>query len=184
MATNASAISTAEQLWAANLDQPCELIRGELITMSPAGGYHCGVAGRISGSLSAHTFPRDMGVVFVSEPGFIVQRNPDTVRVPDVAFVMQERLDEYGDYAGFLDLAPDLAVEIISPYDSRPEVEAKAKLWLAAGCPLVLVADPKTRSIKVYQGDDVVCYADPDAVIDGNLAVPGWKLRVRDAFPK
>ena len=91
MATNTSAITTAEQLWAANRDHRCELVRGELVIMSPAGDRH-GIIGGVSAAyLGYYIEENDLGDVLVGEPGFLIERGPDTVLAPDIAFISRER---------------------------------------------------------------------------------------------
>jgi len=96
-----------------------ELVRGELRKMSPAGSRHGVVAAAIIGSLAPFVREHSLGKVFTSETGFLIQRDPDTVRAPDCAFVQTER---FIDTPGYFPGAPDLAVEVISPGDSYSEV--------------------------------------------------------------
>ena len=125
-------ISTADQLFEAPDLGRCELLRGELVMMSPAGSKHGVIALRIGGLLMDFVEPRGLGVVFGAETGFCIASNPDTVRAPDVAFVRRERIGG-GLPEGFFPGAPDLAVEVLSPNDRASEVLAKVRDWLAAG---------------------------------------------------
>ena len=182
MATNASAITTAEQLWAANIDQPCELIRGELVLMSPTGDYHCAAAGEFAGSLWSFTRKQKLGKVCVAEPGNLIERDPDTVRVPDVAYTSHEKLAKEGRTEKFMPYAPDLVVEVVSPTDRPKSVEEKAEMWLAAGCQMVFLLHPKTRIVKQYFADGRVELHTESDVISGGEVVPGWSLAVKDLF--
>src|SRR4051794_34668142 len=89
-----------------------ELIRGELRTMPPAGGEHGIIALEIGSLLREFVRRHHLGFVFAAETGFKIASNPDTVRAPDVAFVSLDRLKEPA--RGYLALAPDLAVEVVS----------------------------------------------------------------------
>ena len=115
-----TSITTAEQLLAAGDIGRCELVRGELILMSPTSYHHGRVAGRIYELLSAHVRQHRLGDTLVGEPGFYLERHPDTVRAPDVAFVQAERA-AHAPARGFYDGAPDLAVEVLSPDDRASE---------------------------------------------------------------
>ena len=88
-------ITTAEDLFDANLQQ-CELLGGELIMMSPAGFDHGGIAGNIALALGTFVKARALGAVVTAEPGFQIAHDPDTVRVPDVAFVQADRIPPGG----------------------------------------------------------------------------------------
>src|SRR5436190_21038580 len=104
-----SAITTVEQLEAARDLGRCELVRGELIMMSPAGAFHGDVANTLAFMLTGHVKKHNLGKVFAAETGFILSRNPDTVRAPDVAFVRSDRVRAIPK-EGFFQGAPDLAV--------------------------------------------------------------------------
>src|SRR5687768_2596613 len=111
-----------------------ELRQGELIRMSPTNPRHALVTGNIHDLLRAHVRANDLGVVLVGDPGFTLQRGPDTVRGPDVAFIRKERIPPGGlTEDGFWEGAPDLAVEIVSPGDSARDVREKIDEYLAAG---------------------------------------------------
>ncbi len=159
-----------------------ELVRGELRVMSPSGSEHGRVAVRIGGLLDAHASQTDSGAAFGAETGFVVARDPDTVRAPDAAFVAKERADAVGRTAKYWPGAPDLAVEVVSPNDSFREVQEKAREWVAAGCVAVLVLDPDERTVTAYRaGGDSHIYVDGDQVDLGD-AVPGFAVTVAELF--
>jgi Uma2 family endonuclease len=100
-----------------------ELVKGELIKVSPTGGKHGILTLRLGAALIQHIEANNLGEAFGAETGFILSRNPDTVRAPDVAFVSRERIPP-GDFPEkFWPGAPDLAVEVLSPSDTLYEVE-------------------------------------------------------------
>ncbi len=159
-----------------------ELVRGDLIVMTPAGGRHGQVAHRIGLVIGNHVLDRNLGRVFAAETGFLLQRDPDTVRAPDVAFVAGDRLGPGGAPAGFLELAPDLAVEVVSPSDSAVAIQAKVDDWLAAGTRLVWVVDPETRSVTVHRrARPAAVFREPD-VLDGEPVFSDFSVPVRDLF--
>jgi len=159
-----------------------ELIEGKLIVNSPAGGEHGQIAAQIAGLLWTHVSANRLGRILVAEPGFLLARDPDTVRAPDVAFVSKERLEKLADRRGYLELAPDLAVEVVSPTDTFTAVQQKAQAWLAAGTRMVLVVDPETRRVHVYQPAGTVAVLGTDDELDAADAVPGWRVPVRRFF--
>jgi Uma2 family endonuclease len=176
----ADSITTAEQLFAADLAH-CELIRGELVMMSPAGFDHGRLASRIVTALENHVSPRKLGVVTTAEAGFQIASNPDTVRAPDVAFVRAARIPAEG-VQGFFQGAPDLAVEVLSPSDRAADVAAKTQDWLRAGCSMVWIVNPQNRTITVHSNcSEIVVLTVSDTIQGGDL-LPGFSLPVANVF--
>jgi Uma2 family endonuclease len=153
-----------------------ELVRGELKKMSPTSYEHGRILMRIAASLEAYASERGLGGVSGSDTGFRIARNPDTVRAPDVAFVRAERDVEM---PGFFEGAPDAAFEVVSPSDRYTEVEEKTLEWLRAGCGVVIVVDPRTKSVRIHRADGAVSAADAIEIED---VVPGWKLPLGNVF--
>jgi Uma2 family endonuclease len=113
------------------------------------------------------------GGVYAAETGFKLATNPDTVRAPDVAFVTRERLPPPGT-TGYPALAPDLAVEVLSPGDRPGEVLAKVADWLSAGTRLVWVLDPERRLARVYRHDGSQTLVTEDGALDGEDVLAGF----------
>ena len=159
-----------------------ELVKGELITMAPAGGEH-GTIGMNAGTyINVFVRQNDLGAVFNSDTGFIISTDPDTVRMPDVSFVRKERILADGIPRGFIIGAPDLAVEVISPTDSRTEVRAKAAQLLEAGTLLVVLIDPRTRTITLrYQSGETTTLTEADTLTLGDV-LPGFECAVGELF--
>ena len=174
---------TAEDFWRlASNGHRMELVKGKVYEMAPAGGRHGFVAVRITAPLSAHVWRHDLGYVFAAETGFIIRRNPDSVRGPDVAFISRPRLRPDEIPVSFIEMAPDLVVEVVSPGDSRREVREKVEDWLRAGVRLVWVLNPASRSALAYQSMDDVSTLGEDDFLDGGDVVPGFSCRVGDLF--
>jgi len=169
-----SGLMTAEELLALNLQHKrTELIRGRLVVREPAGYRHGGVAARILVALGAHVFAQRLGEVLAAETGFTLERNPDTVRAPDVAFVRADRVPNPIP-PGFAELAPDLAVEVLSPDDRPGEVLSKVGAWLRAGTRLIWVVDPAKRTARIYRADGSITECRGDDVLDGEDVDPGF----------
>jgi Uma2 family endonuclease len=184
MSTHARATVSAEELLKlpSGEGKRYELIEGQLRVMCAAGFEH-GLVTMTAGSLlTIHVQATGSGVTLGTETGFILARDPDTVRAPDAAFVSHARVDAVGPTLGFWPGgAPDLAIEVVSPEDSRPYVRAKALNWLEAGATAVLVLHPRTRSATVYRpGGDVQSYTE--GTLDLSDAVPGWHVALADFF--
>jgi Uma2 family endonuclease len=159
-----------------------ELIKGQLISMAPAGSQHGIVALRIAAALHAYVENHNLGATFAAETGFKIGSNPDTVRAPDAAFVSKERYEEVGPTAKFWPGAPDLAVEVVSPGDSYSEVQDKVFDWLEAGARMVVVADPRKRVATVYRSLSEIRVLTEQDALDGGDVVPGWSVSVKAIF--
>jgi len=152
-----------------------ELIQGKVRKMAPAGDEH----GFMTSSLNAriHIYAEDkvLGYVFAAETGFLLERNPDLVRAPDVGFVRSERVK--GRLGGkYFPGAPDLAVEVVSPNDRADEVQDKVQDWLSHGTQLVWVVEPKTRTVTVYRPDGTANVLQATDTLDGEDVLPGFRF--------
>ena len=174
-------ITTAEQLLRASGLGRCELVRGELIMMSPAGFQHGRIVGTINALLWEFVQEEALGVVTGAETGFHISRDPDTVRAPDVAFVRTERVPA-DEPLGFFQGAPDLAVEVLSPSDRAGEVLAKVQDWLEAGCRAVWVVDPHTQTVSDYRSRSEVTVLTNTDTLTGGAVLPGFAVPVAEIF--
>jgi Uma2 family endonuclease len=173
---------TAEEL--ARLDIPgkvTELVRGQLIVREPPGTSH----GRISATLcflvSGFVRREKLGAVFAQDTGFKIESNPDTVRAPDVAYLSNERMSAVRE-RGYAAVAPDLAVEVLSPDDRASEILTKVQAWLAAGTMLVWVVDPDRKEVRAYRPTGSVTIVTLDGSIVGEDVLPGFACTVREIF--
>jgi len=173
---------TAEDLLALPDDgKRYELVEGELQEMPPVSGPHGRDGLRIGSQFLVYAETHDLGEAYGADTGFILSRNPDTVRAPDAAFVRKERLVEI-DAEGFLPLAPDLAVEVVSPSNTVNEMSRKVQEYLDAGTAIVWVVEPQRRQVTVYTPDVIArIYRDGD-VLDGGDVLPGFTLSVTYIF--
>ncbi len=156
-----------------------ELVRGELRSMPPAGFRHGLVCTNVIASLGTFVTEHGLGAVVSNDTGFILERDPDTLRGPDIAFVALDRLPE--DQSGFPELAPDLVVEVVSPNDRIQDVIEKARQYLDAGVRLVWVVDPRSRTATVHRPDGGTVLIG-DAALDGEDVLPGFRLPLPELF--
>jgi len=173
---------TADELLQLRLPGKCtELIRGVLVVREPAGYRHGEVAARLATLLANHVNAGNLGRVLAAETGFVLARDPDTVRAPDVAFIRRERLPDPAP-RGYAELAPDLVVEVLSPDDRPGAVLAKVADWLNAGSRLVWVVDPERREARVYRADGRESLVSEGGVLEGEDVVPGFACDLGSVF--
>lgn len=182
---------TAEEFWEL-LGQPeyagrrVELVEGEIREMAPAGGEHGEVAIGIGSLIWSHVQQNRLGRVTAAETGYVLYKNPDpggrdTVRAPDVGFVSLERAPQPFSEK-FVPLAPDLAVEVISPNDGAEAVEEKVLDYLRYGVRQVWLIYPSSKTVVVQTPAEIRRLAAADT-LDGGDVLPGFSVRVGEIFP-
>jgi Uma2 family endonuclease len=173
-----SSLITAEELLALPDDGlRRELVDGKVRAMAPAGGPRGHAAGEATISLGTHIRANRLGRPLVAETGFLLGRDPDTVRAPDFAFVRAERWPAEGLPEGYVTIAPDLVLEVVSPSDGAARVREKVDAWLRFGVAAVWVLYPGPR-LDVYLGAGGMETYGPDDVVDGGEALPGFRMRL------
>jgi len=176
---------TAEQLAMMPSDgNRWELVAGELRKMTPAGWKHGAIAGRLHGWLFEHVSVRSLGVVLAAETGFLLRRDPDTVRAPDISFLSNARLRDPLPDDTFWPGTPDLAVEVVSPNDSRRDIDEKVKAWLDAGTHLVWVVNPAVQTVTVYRSATQITTLTENDELSGEDVIAGFRCRVGDIFAR
>ena len=177
-------LMTAEELFEFPDDgRQYELVAGELIAMTPAGARQGAIAVRVARLLDEYAEAHDLGVCGTAEPGFILRRDPDLVRAPDVSFVTRARIPATGIPTSYWPFAPDLAVEVISPSDRLSDVHAKLADYFSAGTRQVWVMEPETRVVHAYRSLHDVQVIGEDGELDGGDVLPGFRCPVRRLFP-
>lgn len=150
--------------------------------MSPTGGEHGRIESNFGEALNSFARSSKLGKVFVGEVGIFTRRGPDTVRGADVAYLSNERYERLGSKQGFLDVAPDLVVEVLSPRDSAAGLTQKLREYFAIGVRLVWVADPAARAVLAYRSPtDVREFRKADR-LTGDDVLPGFELTVTSLF--
>lgn len=158
-----------------------ELTRGRLVREPRPGAEHGWLASRIFRELDVVARERDLGLVII-ETGFLLTVDPPTVRGPDVAFIATASLPKGKIPVGFWRLAPDLAVEIVSPSNTAGEIQAKVLEYLESGTRLVWVVDPGNRGVTTYASRHDVHLLSEGDVLDGGEMLPGFRLRLAELF--
>ena len=156
-----------------------ELIKGELLTMSPSGAEHGELVVNLTAPLATYVKQNCLGVIFGAETGFKLERDPDTVLAPDIAFVSRERVSLIP--ANYLAIAPDLVVEVISPSEREQQVKQKTQQWLSFGVRLVWLVKPKFRTVEIHRLNSAETLT-VNEVLSGGEVVPGFEISVTSIF--
>lgn len=150
--------------------------------MSPAGWLHGDAIGALHSELGHFIRRNRLGKIFGAETGFLLARNPDTVRAPDIAFIANANIPAALPESGYWPGAPDLAVEVISTNDRAGEIDEKIKVWLEAGVQLLWVVDPELQTVTAYRSlTDVLAYPR-NATLEAGELLPGFSLEVAEIF--
>jgi Uma2 family endonuclease len=132
--------------------------------------------------LASYVKEKRLGRVFPDSVGYELIDLPRTVRVPDISFVQSSRLPEGGIGPGLLKLAPDLAVEVLSPSETASRLEEKLEDYRVSGTRLVWVIDPERRTVMIVSADAPVRWLRNDDMLDGAHIIAGFAYRVADLF--
>lgn len=159
-----------------------ELIRGEFIPKMPAGEEHGSIVLKLGWLLGNVVIPNNLGRLLASDSGVQVERDPDTVREPDIAFIARERRPRGTVVRGYTEIPPDLVVEIASPSDSARSVNDKAKMWLDAGVRLVWALWPETKTVEIHRLSEPVITLRENDTLTGMDVIPQFTCAVADIF--
>ena len=159
-----------------------ELIRGVLCETMPTGLEHGEIVVNLTILLGNFVKPRRLGRLTASDSGVWLERDPDTVREPDIAYFSAEKIPLDARVTGYAQVVPDLVVEVVSPSNSLQEVNDKALMWLRYGVGLVWVLHPDTRTVDAHREGHRVLTLTENDTLDGMDVLPGFVCAVKDVF--
>jgi Uma2 family endonuclease len=161
-------------------DHRYELVEGRVIPMSPVSFDHGRIVIEFGGILRQHVRRLKLGRI-VTEVGFKLASNPDTVRAPDLAFLREDRIPDPAP-RGFWNGSPDLAVEVLSPDDRPADVRSKVDEYLRSGVPAVVVIDPDAQSVEIYRPSLPPTVLQGTGVVDLDDVLPGFQCTLPEIF--
>ena len=177
----AERLLTGEEALALGDIGPYELIEGRIVHMSPTKPKHGKLEMRLGKLLSNFVDERQLGEVLVGEVGIYIRRNPDTVRAADVLFISNERLAKASPHS-FLDVAPELVAEIVSPDDRWSEIREKIREYFSIGVRVVLVLEPEQRVVTVYRSPTNLRELTTADTLTLEDILPGFSVLVAELF--
>ncbi len=159
-----------------------ELIRGEFCETVSSGGEHGEIAMNMGGEVRSFVRPRRLGRVSGSDSGVLLERDPDTVREPDMLYISAETLPLDVRVTKYYEVVPDLIVEIKSPSESRDAFTDKLRMWLSYGVRVAWGVFPETRTVEIHvAGATTTVLTDADT-LDGGEVLPGFTCAVSGIF--
>lgn len=173
-------VATFERL--ADRFGPCELVRGEVILLSPGGYPHSRVVLQVGFLLEQWARKSRRGRVVAAEMGLVTDSKAPTVRGADVAYFSYRRLPRKSEPRGFSRIPPDLVVEVTGLGRGWREMVEKAGEYLRMGVDRVWIVDPTRRRVHVYRPDDEPTVLDEKAMLGDTAILPGFRCRVRTLF--
>ncbi len=162
--TTSTNLMTAEELFLLDDGLRHELVKGELLTMSPPGEEHGAVTMNLSILLGQHIKAHQLGRLYAAETGFKLESDPDTVLAPDIAFIRRERMGP-----------------VISPGESNKEVKLETERWLEFGARLVWLVRPKTKTVEVHRRNSNHLLTESD-LLTGEEVVVRFQIAVSEIF--
>jgi Uma2 family endonuclease len=182
MATDTTLMTAAEYARLPDTGVPTELVRGEVVEMNQLTPRHGQVCGRTDRLMGTFADEHELGHVLCNDAGIITERDPDTVRGGDVWFVSYRKLPKGALPDGYLDVIPDLIVEVRSEPDRWKQILEKVLEYLNAGVPVMCVLDPQTETARLYYPDapEVILSGDDEITFPDQL--PGFSVPVRRFF--
>jgi Uma2 family endonuclease len=184
MTTVAHKLITAEEFM--KMPEPADgsrqgLVEGVIVTLPPPKGKHGVCCSRVGRRVGNFVEANRLGHVTSNDAGFVSARDPDTVRGPDVGYWSKERVAEVPD--GYFQVAPDLAVEVVSPDDSHTRLQNKVRHYLKVGVRMVWLVDPELRIVTIYRTPNEARTLEEKDTLSGDDVLPGFSCPVAELFP-
>lgn len=186
MSTVATPLMTADEFfdWAnqsENRDRHFELERGEIVPMPPPGERHCVVCGNATGLFWNYTRQIGRGRVCPNDMGLILERDPDTVRGPELAIYLSTK--KYSELSlRFPADLPDAIVEALSPTDRFQKMLKRIHLFLNKGVGVVMLADPDSQTLSIHRLHESAKVFEIGEEIAGIAELPDFRCKVADYF--
>ena len=159
-----------------------ELVRGVLVETMSTGREHGQIVMNTAMLLGNFIKPNKLGVLVGSDSGVWLERDPDTVREPDIAFTSVRKAPPGQRVTGYSQAIPDLVVEVASPSDTRSYMVSRADMWRHYGVTLIWIVHPDTRTVDVYHHDHPAVTFTVQDTLEGLDVLPGFTASVADIF--
>lgn len=153
-----------------------DLIRGRIVPLTKPRPKHGRITMRLGSAVEQFVRGHKLGETYAAETGYLLERDPDTVRAPDISFMRVELSRDHEENEWYTH-SPDLAVEVLSPSEGPEPVREKIELWLRHGARSVWVIDPVARTLTIYPADGTQEVVHEDQPLRDESVLPGFVLR-------
>jgi Uma2 family endonuclease len=161
-----------------------ELVDGQLVE-KPMSVLSALVEANILTQVKQFCDAHKVALVFPSSNGIqCFPGQPNKVRKPDVSVFKKERFTREHLMEGFISIAPDIAVEVVSSHDEYAEIVEKVEEYLSAGVQLIWIIDPVNEVVHIYRADNSVARLRKNDELTGENVLPGFTCKVADLFPE
>jgi len=177
-------LTTAEQFWAMPepLDKRIELVNGYVVELLPLTAQQGLIVGNVCRALDDHVKRSDLGLVFTSGLGFVLGREPDSVRMTHASYISWDSFPEGSVPEWFVEGPPLIAVQVVGPYDRATDLEERVSHFLRAGTQQMWILWPRSGEVEIWTGDGVERRLGPNDPLDGEAVLPGFRVPVTDLF--
>jgi Uma2 family endonuclease len=182
MATTETMLTAEEYLQLPDYGCPSELVRGRIVAMNVPSFHHGLICNRLGRLIGNYAEDHHIGYVLNNDAGVITERDPDTVRGPDVSFYSYSRVPKGTIPAGYPDVVPEVAIEVRSPTDGWPKVLAKVSELLTSGVDLVYVVDAQSQSVFGYTASHPQSVLSGDEEMSFPSPLEGLRIPVKRLF--
>ena len=165
-------------------DRIVDLVEGEIVDMPLPSGEHGEILSLLVAKVASFVYGNKLGRVTTGDAGFLLERNPDgrdTIRGLDLAFISTNKAPILLPNR-FLEIAPDLAVEVILPSNVASDIHLKIRQLLRTGTQLIWVVYPESKTVDVHTASGAFTLEENDS-LSGDDVLPGLEIRVGDIFP-
>lgn len=170
---------TATTQVAFDTDREFEIVDGQLEEKEGGGALHGGVTARLIGKLGSYLKAEGIGDVYTPDTTFKIGTNE---RLPDISFVSADRVPEDGEPEGIWEIAPDLAIEVVSPNDIWRKVDRKIEDYFQAGVREVWLVSPESKKIIIHHSPTSTTILTENDELTSETLLPGFRCRVGDLF--
>jgi Uma2 family endonuclease len=163
-------------------DRQQELVKGKVVEMNLPKPKHGFICLEIGALLREFVKPRKLGRVFSNDSGVITERDPDSMRGPDVGFYSHARVPEGEVSDDYFAVVPEIAFEVVSLDDTWPRILEKVVELLDAGVTVVCVADPRNKTVQVHRSDRPTEHLRESDELSFPDILPGFSCKVWQCF--
>jgi Uma2 family endonuclease len=172
---------TAQDLWnMGDRGDNLELIRGELVDVTPPNSTHGDVMTTVTLLIGNHAKEHRLGKLYTGDVGLVAEQDPDTVLGPDLCFFVADRVPT--DKPVYFRSPPDLTIEVVSPSNAAREIERKIGMYLHFGVREVWIVYPDRRQVVVHtRAEPPRTLRDHEQLTGGDI-LPGLSIPVGSIF--